>query len=60
MVKIHEEGFLNLKCELFQTKHFPVLAKNSGKPWMKLKFSFAIFQILGYLGCQGWIIMLKK
>ncbi len=36
-----------------QKTHFPVFAKNFRRPWMKLKFFFANFQILGPLGCQG-------
>ncbi len=37
--------------------HFPVLAKNFRRPWMKLKIFFANFQILGPLGCQGWVVI---
>jgi hypothetical protein len=37
--------------------HFPVFAKNFHRPWMKLKIFFANFQILGPLGCQGWVVI---
>jgi hypothetical protein len=37
--------------------HFPVFAKNFRRPWMKLKIFFANFQILGPLGCQGWVVI---
>ncbi len=37
--------------------HFPVLAKNFPRPWMKFKFFFATFQILGPLWCQGWVVI---
>jgi hypothetical protein len=37
--------------------HFPVFAKNFRRPWMKLKFFFANFQILPPLGCQGWVVI---
>ena len=37
--------------------HFPGFAKNFRRPWMKLKIFFAHFQILGPLGCQGWVVI---
>jgi len=37
--------------------HFPVFAKNFRRPWMKLKNFLATFQILGPLGCQGWVVI---
>ncbi len=38
--------------------HFPVFAKNFRRPHIKLKFFFfANFQILGPLGCQGWVVI---
>jgi hypothetical protein len=37
--------------------HFPVFAKNFRRPCMKLKIFFANFQILGPLGCQGWLVI---
>ncbi len=37
--------------------HFPVFAKNfAGHGW-SWKFFFANFQILGPLGCQGWVVI---
>ncbi len=36
--------------------HFPVFAKNFRRPCMKMKTFFANFQILGPLGCQGWVV----
>jgi hypothetical protein len=36
---------------------FPFFAKNFRRPWMKLKFFFANFQIFGPLGCQGWVVI---
>jgi hypothetical protein len=37
--------------------HFPIFAKHFRGPCMKLKFFFANFQILGPLGCQGWVVI---
>jgi hypothetical protein len=36
---------------------FAVFAENFCRPWMKLKIFFANFQILGLLGCQGWVVI---
>jgi hypothetical protein len=56
MVKICQAGLLKLNFEIIPKKtHFPVFAKTFRKPWMKLENSFANFQILGPLGCQGWV-----
>jgi hypothetical protein len=37
--------------------HFPILAKNFRRPWMKFNIFFATFQILGPWGCQGWVVI---
>ncbi len=51
-------GLLKLNFETRPKKtHFPVFAKNFRRPWMKLKIFFANFQILGPLGCQGWVVI---
>jgi len=34
-----------------------VFAKNFFRPWIKLKVFCANFQILGPLGCQGWVVI---
>ncbi len=58
MVKICRTGLLKLNFETRSKKRiFPVFAKNFRRPWMKLKFFFANFQILGPLGCQGWVVI---
>jgi hypothetical protein len=57
MVKICQMGLLKLNFEIIPKTHFPVFAKNFRRPWMKLKFFFANFQILGPLGCQGWVVI---
>jgi hypothetical protein len=58
MVKICQTGLLKLNFETRPKKtHFPVFAKNFRRPWMKLKIFFANFQILGPLGCQGWVVI---
>jgi hypothetical protein len=54
MVKICQTGLLKLN---FEISNFLVLAKNFRRPWMKFKFFFATFQILGPLGCQGWVVI---
>ncbi len=43
--------------KLYQKMHFLVFSKKFRKPWMKLKICFANFQILGSLGCQGWVVI---
>jgi hypothetical protein len=40
MVKICQTGLLKLN---FETRHFPVFAKNFRRPWMKLKIFFCQF-----------------
>jgi hypothetical protein len=58
MVKICQTGLLKLYFEIiYQKTHFPVFAKNFRRPWMKLKNFFPSFQILGPLGCQGWVVI---
>jgi hypothetical protein len=44
MVKICQMGLLKLNFEIMQKKtYFPVLAKNSRRPWMKFKNIFGHF-----------------
>jgi hypothetical protein len=59
MVKICQAGLLKFNFEITPTKktHFLVFAKKFRRPWKKLKFFFASFQILGPLGCQGWVVI---
>jgi hypothetical protein len=58
MVKICQTGLLKLNFETTPKKtHFPVFAKNFRRPWMKLNIFFANFQIVGPLGCQGWVVI---
>jgi hypothetical protein len=58
MVKICKTGLLKLNFEIMPKKtHFPVLAKNFRRPWMKFNIFFDTFQILGPLGCQGWVVI---
>jgi hypothetical protein len=58
MVKICQTGLLKLNFETRPKKRIlPVFAKNFRRPWMKLKIFFANFQILGPLGCQGWVVI---
>ena len=57
MVKICQTGPLKLNFETRPKKHFPVFAKNFRRPWIKLKVFFANFQIIGPLGCQGWVVI---
>ncbi len=35
--------------------HFPVFAKNVSQAMDEVEIFFANFQILGPLGCQGWV-----
>ncbi len=56
--KDQSNGLLKLNFETIPKKtHFPVFAKNFRWPWMKVTFFFANFQILGPLGCQGWVVI---
>ncbi len=48
---------LKLNFETRQKNAFSVFAKNFHRPWMKLKFFFANFHILGPLGCLGWVVI---
>ena len=53
MVKICQTGLLKLN---FETRHFPVFAKNFRRPWMKLKIFVCQFPN-SKLGCQGWVVI---
>jgi hypothetical protein len=58
MVKICQTGLQKLNFEIIPRKRiFRFCAKNFHRPWMKLKIFFANFQILGPLGCQGWVVI---
>jgi len=54
---LFEKGFLKLNFEIIQKNAFSGFCQKIRKPWMKLKFFFANFQILGSLGCQGWVVI---
>ena len=58
MVKICQTGLLTLNFESIPKKRiFRFLPKiSAGHAW-SWKFFFANFQILGPLGCQGWVVM---
>ncbi len=45
------------KNKIWNYTNYPVFANNFRNPWMKLNFFFANFQILGTLGCQGWVVI---
>ena len=56
MVKICRTGLLKLNFESRPKKRiFRILPKIFACHWMKMKIFFANFQILGPLGCQGWV-----
>ena len=58
MVKICQTGLLKLNFETRPKKRiFRFLPKiSAGHGWSR-KFFLAIFQILGPLGCQGWVVI---
>ncbi len=58
MVKICQTGLLILNFEIIPKKCiFRFLPKiSAGYAW-SLNFFFANFQILGPLGCQGWVVI---
>ncbi len=58
MVKICQTGLLTLNFEIIPRKCiFRFLPKiSAGHAW-SWKFFFANFQILGPLGCQGWVVI---
>ncbi len=58
MVKICRTGLLKLNFEIIPKKHiFLFLAKISAGHRWSWNFFFANFQILGPLGCQGWVVI---
>ncbi len=58
MVKICQTGLLKLNFEIMPKKHiFRFWPKISAGHGWSLKFFFATFQILGPLGCQGWVVI---
>ncbi len=58
MVKICQTGLLKLKFETRPKKRiFRFLPKISAGHGWSWKFFFANFQILGPLGCQGWVVI---
>jgi hypothetical protein len=58
MVKICQTGLLTLNFEIIpKNRIFRFLPKiSAGHAWSR-KFFFANFQILGPLGCQGWVVI---
>jgi hypothetical protein len=58
MVKIYQTGLLKSNFETRPKKRiFRFLPKISAGHGWSLKFFFANFQILGPLGCQGWVVI---
>jgi hypothetical protein len=58
MVKICQTGLLKLNFETRPKKRiFRFLPKISAGHGWSWKFFFANFQILGPLGCQGWVVI---
>jgi hypothetical protein len=57
MVKICQTVLLKLNFKTRPKNAFSGFAKNFRRPRVKLKFFFANFQILGPLGCQGWVVI---
>jgi hypothetical protein len=58
MVKICQMGLLKLNFETRpKNAFFGFCQKFPVRPWMKLKIFLANFQILGPLGCQGWVVI---
>ena len=58
MVKIRQTGLQKLNFEKIPKKRiFRFLLKISAGHGWSWKFFFANFQILGPLGCQGWVVM---
>jgi hypothetical protein len=58
MVKICQTGLLKSNFETRPKKRiFRFLPKISAGHGWSLKFFFANFQILGPLGCQGWVVI---
>ncbi len=58
MVKICQTGLQKLNFEIIPKKRiFQFLPKNSAGHGWSWKIFFANFQILGPLGCQGWVVI---
>jgi hypothetical protein len=57
MVKICQTGLLKLNFEIIPKNAFSGFCQKFPQAMMKLKFFFANFQILGPLGCQGWVVI---
>jgi hypothetical protein len=58
MVKIRQTGFLKLNFEILLKKRFSGFCQKISQAMdeFEQKF-FANFQILGPLGCQGWVVI---
>ncbi len=57
MVKICWTGLLTLNFEIIPKNAFSGFPKISAGHRWSWKFFFANFQILGPLGCQGWVVI---
>ena len=56
MVKICQTGLLNLNSEIMQKNAFSGFCQKFPQAMDEVEnFFFANFQILGPLGCQGWV-----
>jgi hypothetical protein len=60
MGKICQTGLLKLNFEIIPEKRIFRFLPKIRKSWMKLKIYLDNFQILGSLGCQGWVVILKN
>jgi hypothetical protein len=55
--KIRQKGFLKLNFEILQKKR---IFRKILQAIDEVEIFFAIFQIPGKLGCQGWVVMTKN
>ncbi len=56
MLKVHQTEFLKLNFEIIQKNAFSGFWQKFSQAMDEVEIFFANFQILGSLGCQGWVV----
>ncbi len=56
-VKIRQTGFLKLKFEIIPKNRIFRFCQKFSQAMVEVEIFFVNFQILGPLGCQGWVVI---
>jgi hypothetical protein len=60
MVKIRQTGFQKLNFEIIQKNPLSGFCQKFSQAMDEVEIFFCQFQILGPLGCQGWVVIPKN